>query len=700
MVLLGNGDGTFQTGQSYSVTTNATLQSILVGDYNGDGKLDLLVGESNDRVFILNGKGDGTFLPPVAFPAGKAVRGWVTGDFDGDGSLDLAATSALSNAVYVTLNPPLVALYPGGVQFGSQQVGGSSPALAITVSNSSGAPLQITDITASGAFTLLNGCPTTLAPGANCTLSAAFVPLVDGDSGGLLMLSDNSPGSPQYVTLHGVGIGGADASLSPSSLIFDPQNLGTTSAAKTMTLANQGSVTLDVASIVANGDFVATNNCPPALDAGSQCTISVTFMPTVAGLRTGVLTITDNAASSPQTAALTGAGEATPVVGLSVPSLAFGNQHVNSTSSPQTVGLSNSGTAPLQISSINVTGNFTVFHDCPATLAAGANCTISVSFAPTVVGSLVGSLTITDNAANSPQGLALTGTGIAPEAAVSPSSLIFAGQVVGTPGNVQTLTLSNSGSAILTLSNVAITRPASGDFALQNQCGGPINPGANCGISVAFTPTAAGTRTANLTLTTNAADGPQAVVLTGMGTDFSLNVSHGSLPTLNVAPGQQAVSHITLSPVGMKGTVSLTCTGAPAESTCQVSPLTVTLDGVTPVDVMVSVQTAAPSAAMFQSPRWPGEFGSHGGLLGSVMLLAILALAASITRNLRRRAAWGLAMLLLAALLLPGCGGGGQLSSGLGESRHGTPAGSYLLTLTATSPGVSHSMALTLTVQN
>ncbi len=312
----------------------------------------------------------------------------------------------------------------------------------------------------------------------------------------------------------------------------------------------------------------------------------------------------------------------------------------------------------------------------------------------------MGSLSLADNATTGPQAVVLTGTGTASEVALSPSSVSFAGQVVGKPGNAQPLILSNSGSALLTINNVAITGAASGDFAFENQCGGSLNPGANCTMSVSFVPTAAGTRTANLTLTSNAADGPQTVALTGTGMDFSLAMAHGSAPALTVAPGQTAAFHVTLTPVGIKDAVSFTCAGAPAESTCMISPLTTTLDGVTPVDVTVTVQTTAPSAVMPPSPPMPGGFGGHGGLWGSVMLLAILALVAAITGSFRRRAAWGLATLLCAALLLPGCGGGGQISNGLGAPSPGTAAGSFVVTLTATTPVVSHALGLTLTVQN
>ncbi len=699
VVLLGNGDGTFQPGVSYPVDSITNLDSILVGDFNGDGKPDLLVGKSNNAVSILVGNGDGTFLPAVDIPMGQSERGWVAGKFDGDGGLDLAAASVGPNAVFVALNVPVAALYPATLDFGGQGVGTTSAPATVTVSNPSGAPMAISGVTASGAFTVAKDCPATLLPGSSCTLSVSFVPTAAGNASGVLTISDNAYGGPQNVPIQGLGIAEPAAAVSPSSLSFAPQNVGTTSAGATVTVLNSGDAALSVASITASGDFAETDNCLSGLAAGAQCTISVTFAPTAAGTLTGVLTITDNALASPQTVSLTGMGVVKPIASLSDSSLAFGSQPVNTTSSPQTLTLNNSGNGPLQISSIGATGDFSTTNNCPVSLGAGANCTISVSFTPAAAGTLVGAMNITDNAVDSPQSVALTGTGAAPVASASPSSVSFASQRVGGTSSSQSLVLNNSGNATLTISRVTVSGPNAADFSLQNQCAGSLAAGTSCGLAVAFTPTAAGTRTANLNLATNAGSSPLSVALTGVGADFSLAPSGGSATKLTVTPGQQALFHLTVSPGGMQTPVSFSCEGAPAESTCQISPAAAELDGVTPVLATVSVQTTASNGAMLRMPRTPWG-GGVGEVPRTIVLLAFFALMGLTHMTKRRRAAWGFATLALSAMLFAGCGGGGQLSGAASTTQPGTPTGTYALTVTATSSGISHTTTLTLTVQN
>src|SRR5207253_3935910 len=107
-------------------------------------------------------------------------------------------------------------------------------------------------------------------------------------------------------------------------------DLNTTSVAQSVTLTNTGTVALSVTSIVASGDFMQTNTCGTSVAAGANCAISVTFTPTATGTRTGAITITDNAAGSPQSVNLTGTGAA-PGVSLSPSSLTFGNQNLNTT---------------------------------------------------------------------------------------------------------------------------------------------------------------------------------------------------------------------------------------------------------------------------------------------------------------------------------------------------------------------------------
>ncbi|HET9999315.1 MAG TPA: N,N-dimethylformamidase beta subunit family domain-containing protein [Ktedonobacteraceae bacterium] len=218
------------------------------------------------------------------------------------------------------------------------------------------------------------------------------------------------------------------ASLSPTSLNFGNQVVGTTSAAQTITVTNTGTAPLRVSSIVLTGtnasDFAQTGTCPteddlPPLAVNASCTLSVTFTPGASGTRSGALAITDNAAGSPQTVSLSGNGStAGPLVSLSPTSLSFGNQNVGSTSAAQTVTLKNSGTAVLTISSIAVAGtnagDFAQTNSCPispSTLAVNATCTISVTFTPAANGSRTGSITFTDNAADSPETVGLSGTG-------------------------------------------------------------------------------------------------------------------------------------------------------------------------------------------------------------------------------------------------------------------------------------------------
>src|SRR5579864_7593725 len=202
-------------------------------------------------------------------------------------------------------------------------------------------------------------------------------------------------------------------SLSATSLAFASQIINTTSAAQTVTLTNAGTALLNMTSIVPSGDYAQTTTCGTSVAAGGACTISVTFTPTATGSQPGTITVTDNATGSPQTVALTGTGVA-PSTSFLPTSLTFGNQNVNTTSAAQTVTLTNAGTGALGITSIAASTQYAQTNTCGTSVAAGANCTITVTFTPTATGSQPGTITVTDNATGSPQAVALTGTGVAP----------------------------------------------------------------------------------------------------------------------------------------------------------------------------------------------------------------------------------------------------------------------------------------------
>jgi hypothetical protein len=204
--------------------------------------------------------------------------------------------------------------------------------------------------------------------------------------------------------------GSASVSFSPTSLSFGNQNLNTTSAAQTVTLTNGGAAALSITSIAVSAQYAQTNTCGTSVAAGANCTISVTFTPTATGSQPGTITVTDNAAGSPQTVNLTGTGSA-PIVNLSSTSLHFASRRVGSTSSAQTVTLTNTGNALLIITGIAVSGDFSETTTCGSSLAAGSSCKISVKFTPTATGTRTGAVTIDDSAAGSPHIVSLTGTG-------------------------------------------------------------------------------------------------------------------------------------------------------------------------------------------------------------------------------------------------------------------------------------------------
>src|SRR5258708_28613402 len=178
----------------------------------------------------------------------------------------------------------------------------------------------------------------------------------------MVTITDNAPGSPPTESLRGTGAAASALALrlSPTSLSCGNQPVGTTSAAKPVTLTNSGTATLTISSIVTSGDYAQSNACGSSLAASASCSISVTFTPTATGTRTGMVTITDNAPGSPQTVSLTGTGAAAsaPAVTLSPTSLSFSNQTLRTTSSAQPATLTNSGTATLAISSIATSGDY------------------------------------------------------------------------------------------------------------------------------------------------------------------------------------------------------------------------------------------------------------------------------------------------------------------------------------------------------
>ena len=327
--------------------------------------------------------------------------------------------------------------------------------------------------------------------------------------------------SPKSAPLNGQAVASApNAALSPTNIAFPAQAIGTTSTAKTVALKNTGTTSLAIAAIAIAGtnagNFAQTHNCGSSLAIGASCSISVTFKPTASGARTATLSVTDNAAGSPQTVTLNGISTTAK---LSPTSLSFGTIAILTTSAARTVTLTNVGTSTLTISGIAITGtnarDFAQTHNCGSSLAAQTSCSISLAFKPTASGARTAALRVTDNAAGSPQTVTLNGIGTT--ANLSPTSLSFGTIAILTTSAAKTVTLTNVGTTTLTISGIAITGTNAGDFAQTHNCGSSLTARTSCSISLTFKPTASGARTATLSVTDNAAGNSQAVSLGGIG---------------------------------------------------------------------------------------------------------------------------------------------------------------------------------------
>ena len=203
-----------------------------------------------------------------------------------------------------------------------------------------------------------------------------------------------------------------------------------------------------------------------------------------------------------------------PAVTLFPASLNFGDVVLNKASAPQNVMAKNTGGATLDIANITISGDFAISaNTCGATLAAGASCSVSVIFTPKALGARTGTLTFTDNAANSPQTVGLSGTGVkVPPASLTPPSAKYPKEKVGTTSKPKTFTLTNKQK--VTLTGIAIS--TTGDFAVsETTCGTTLAAKGKCTIEVTFTPTETGTRTGQLSVSDSAENSPQTSSLTG-----------------------------------------------------------------------------------------------------------------------------------------------------------------------------------------
>ncbi len=363
-------------------------------------------------------------------------------------------------------------------------------------------------------------------------------------------------------------------SLSSTNVSFGYVTVSVTSAARTVSLKNASNAVLTIQGIVITGgnatDFAQSNDCARSVAVGANCTFRVTMTPAAAGSRHASLTIVDSGPGGSQTVNLNGIGIA-PAVSLSPPSVSFGSRPTGTTSAVQNITVSNGGLGLLLITNLAIIGanasDFAQTNNCGNSVGSRRSCTIGVSFTPTASGSRAAAVSLLDNASGGAQTVSLLGLATGPpsgsgNAAAGPSlsstSLSFGNQPIALSSTAQTVTLTNNTGAALSVAGLTIGGASAGDFAeIANSCGASVGAGGTCLIGVSFTPSAAGQRTATLSITDNAGNSPQTVSLTGTGCPDVI-LSWAASPTTGVvgydiyrgtASGGESGTPINLAPV-------------------------------------------------------------------------------------------------------------------------------------------------------
>lgn len=760
VVLLGNGDGSFQGNVALTVPFGSAG---VTGDFNNDGNPDVVLLSSNGNLSdlsILLGDGTGRFSLAQAYTLPSPGYAIATADLNGDGKLDIVAVTIDSTTGDWSLN---ILLGNGDGTFGvptilpQGETQSQVPQLVIADLNGDHKP-DVVVLNGQLSVFLGNGDGTFAAP----------VSYFAGESVNSFVVADfNNDGIPDFAAASaaglGISLGRGDGTFQAATFTASSFN----SLLATTDLNHDGNADLiaggNLQVLLGNGDGTFTalppTQLPPPVtpvyladvngdgnldlvqleqannfsNTGVQALLGngdgtfgnpTTILRTVPSccLRGSLILLADfNRDNRPDIAVNlafgnVGSGGITTVLNTAAP-LAPGFVLSSSPLSPLAAG--NVGTSTLTLTPI---GGFTGSAGLSCTgLPTGANCTFAP---PSVSASGTSTLTIT-TAPSTPPGnypvqiagrsgsltrsvaialVVITSTGGA-NASLSPAALTFAPQRMAIASSPQTSQLTNTGTNALTISAITIVGTNAGDFSQTNTCpsASALATGASCQIIVIFTPSGIGPRSAYLSLTDNATGSPQMVMLSGTGPDFSL--SAGSTQLATVKPGATATYTIAAaSTAEFNQVVTLHCSGAPALTVCTISPPSIQPNGQS--SATVTITTTAPSTGEMV------PFGTDAlsinlrmqlfpfGLLGALLIVLLLTKM----REAHPRLTTAIVFVCVAwiATSLTSCGGGGSSVNGGPPSSPGTAAGTYTITITGSSgtgSAATHMVTLTLVVQ-
>jgi hypothetical protein len=645
-------------------------------------------------------------------PSGAAVSGDFAIAAGGTCNFDSGLPAAASCTLNVTFTPTATGARTGTLSFST---------------NAPNSP-NLVQLSGTGAQTAQAATPV-IAPGTGSYTTNQTVTITDSTSGAVIYFSTDGSTPTTSSTKYAAPITVSRTGTVVQAIAVAPGYTNSAIATATYTLNAVTPVLTPPGGVYNGPQSVAISTA--STGAAIYYTTNGTVPTTESTLYTVPIAVTASGTQIQAIAALRGYNNSPVATGtytiqpptamLSPSALSFGNQSQGSASAAQTLTLKNTssgaltgivislseqpqddGARRIRAHAVTSSTDYAATTTCGTTLAAGSTCTIAVTFNPQSVGSLPGTLTVTDNAANSPQTASLSGTGTAPAAPIAsltPATLTFA-STAGTASAAQKATLSNTGNAALSISGITLTGANPSDFSQTNTCGTSLAAGSSCTISITFTPASAASFTASLSVADNAGGSPQTASLSGTGSaatgDFSLAATPGAQA---VTAGGTATYQVTVAtaPAGdvFNSAVTLIASGLPSGATATFSPASVT-PGASSATSTLTIQTAATSARNRSSAR-PVALGGPGWAIPSMAFLAggftLLFRRRQFARTLRKLyPILILAGLGLTSLAVMGCGGGFALPKP-------TPAGqTYTVTITGASGEDTHSTTVKLTV--
>ncbi len=703
---------TNSTVQSVTATNNSATDTIALGSFfttssatlvaGGSGCSMLAPGASCTVSVVFSPSAIQTFsgtvnLQPQASGCGGCVRDYRT------------QTIAVTGTGIA--QPPVLQFSPATLDFGNQIVNTSSAPQSITVTNiSSTDTVVLSSIAVFGSPFLIqpSSCLSPVAPGMSCTIPFIFTPGTVQAFSATVTIQVQASGCggcvrsypAQTFNVTGTGIAQPPVlKFSLATLDFGNQIVNTSSAPQSITVTNISSTdTVVLSSIAVFGSpfLIQPSSCLSPVAPGMSCTIPFIFTPGAVQAFSATVTIQVQASgcggcvrSYPaQTFNVIGTGIAQPpVLKFSLATLDFGNQIVNTSSAPQSITVTNISSTDTIVILVPSTQAFATQLISCSTLAPGATCNIAFIFTPTVAQPYAASFTIQVQAATGCSGCAhsypgqtfnLIGTGVGPMASLTAASMSFT-TAVGTISAPQAATLTNTGAAFLSIFNISITGVSPNDYQQTNNCGLLLAVGASCTISVTFTPAAAGSYPANLTVSDNDPASPQIINLTGSAnTSPNFGVSSPANP-VTVPPGGSAqyVLTVTAQNGATIPAVTFSATGLPPGAIATFSPSTIT-PGNTSATSTLTIQTSN-VAALTNAPFWP------------IAAPTLALIGWFFFPRKRRRDLIHLCVLLFASL--------GVLSGLTGCGTGYPPPKSYTITVTASVGSIQQTIAVQLTVE-